>query len=165
MADITCQVCGDTYPTGTVQCERDGNPLVGQRATAAPNAVQHGADRNDAETAVGAPGNAPGTIAFRLSGSGVDVTVTDEVRIGRDPIWSPLASQLADRDVVSGRHATVRVRDGRLLVTDEGSTNGTLIDGQPCQPGELREAPPGSTLRLSSELVLTVHADPDGVAM
>ncbi|MGZ6141568.1 MAG: sigma 54-interacting transcriptional regulator [Myxococcaceae bacterium] len=38
----------------------------------------------------------------------------------------------------SGRHALLRRADGGFLVSDEGSTNGTLVDGRPLAEGEQR---------------------------
>lgn len=140
MAYVRCDVCGDLYPVGMISCPTDSNLLVGQPAV----------EGDGAEVEQQPQG-------FHLLGSGLAVEVDPELRIGRDPSWSSLGGELEDHDVVSARHATVWVDDGRLMVRDEGSTNGTFIDGRPCEPHQPYEAPAGSRLQLSSALVLTVE--------
>ena len=140
MAYVKCDVCGGRYPVGTISCSTDGNPLIGQPP------VQDGALDPERQAT-----------GFRLLGSGLAVAVERELRIGRDPAWSPLGSELRDHDVVSARHATVWVDNGRLMIRDEGSTNGTSIDDRPCEPHQHYEVPAGARLRLSSALVLTVE--------
>lgn len=49
-----------------------------------------------------------------------------EVRVGRDPATCPIT--LMDPKV-SGNHATLKFEGGQLLVRDDGSNNGTHIDG------------------------------------
>jgi hypothetical protein len=49
-----------------------------------------------------------------------------EVRVGRDPSTCPIT--LTDPKV-SGNHATLKFDGGQLLVRDDGSNNGTHIDG------------------------------------
>lgn len=49
-----------------------------------------------------------------------------EVRVGRDPATCPIT--LTDPKV-SGNHATLKFENGGLLVRDDGSNNGTYIDG------------------------------------
>lgn len=60
---------------------------------------------------------AAGTFAIKAGG---------EVKVGRDP--SSCAIILTDPKV-SANHATVKLEAGQLLVRDEGSNNGTQIDG------------------------------------
>jgi len=51
-------------------------------------------------------------------------------------------------ELVSRRHATFTIRDGKLFVNDEGSTNGTYI-----RVGADRELVPGDTLALGDTLL------------
>ncbi|MEW5883199.1 MAG: FHA domain-containing protein [Armatimonadota bacterium] len=80
--------------------------------------------------------------AFRLVGDGValDVPGEGEYVLGRDA-----ACDLPITDAtVSRRHATLSVREGALLIRDDGSTNGTYVNGvrleanteHPLQPGD-----------------------------
>ncbi|WP_370413066.1 FtsK/SpoIIIE domain-containing protein [Streptomyces fradiae] len=66
------------------------------------------------------------------------------IRIGR----SVDADVPLDDPDVSRVHCTVTVGpDGRVTVTDQGSTNGTTLDGAPVGPRPVR-FPPGGTLRV-----------------
>jgi len=47
---------------------------------------------------------------------------------------------------VSGTHARLEKKDGRLLVTDLGSTNGTYINERRLNPGFAIPIDPGSLL-------------------
>jgi len=51
---------------------------------------------------------------------------TDEVRIGRHPE----AQVLLDDVTVSRRHALLTTVDGRVVLTDQGSLNGTYVAGE-----------------------------------
>jgi len=68
-----------------------------------------------------------------------------EIRAGRD------AAQCAIVLVeprVSSIHATVRLDHGQLLVRDENSNNGTLVNGARVSPGVWSPVPAGSILRF-----------------
>lgn len=49
---------------------------------------------------------------------------------------------------VSRRHCTISISGGQATVTDDGSTNGTFLNGQRCQPGMAQPLWAGDTLRL-----------------
>ncbi|MEM9695807.1 MAG: sigma 54-interacting transcriptional regulator [Myxococcota bacterium] len=80
--------------------------------------------------------------------------VSGSMPIGRE---AP-AEVLLDDAKVSRHHATVSMRRGALTLVDEGSRNGTLLDGEPIE-GEvaLRE---GSVLRLGRCLLMAVADAP-----
>ena len=59
--------------------------------------------------------------------TGVTVPLTGPVIIGR----SPDADLVIADDFVSGTHARVTPGDGGPVIEDLGSTNGTLVNGQP----------------------------------
>ena len=48
---------------------------------------------------------------------------------------APSTVILAEDRGLSRRHATVRVEAGRVWLTDEGSTNGSFVNGEPVPPG------------------------------
>jgi hypothetical protein len=82
-----------------------------------------------------------------LQGSAGTFTILSgqEVRAGRD------AAQCAIVLVeprVSSVHATVRLDNGQLLVRDENSNNGTLVNGARVSPGIWSPVPQGSILRF-----------------
>jgi len=51
-----------------------------------------------------------------------------------------------NKNAVSGTHARLEKKDGRLLVTDLGSTNGTYINERRLNPGFAIPIDPGSLL-------------------
>ncbi len=72
-------------------------------------------------------------IAFRFhrgSQSGTQVQLAQAViRIGRHPENDLRFHVELDRDA-SSRHAEIRLEDGRYVLTDLGSTNGTILNGE-----------------------------------
>jgi diguanylate cyclase (GGDEF)-like protein len=85
---------------------------------------------------------------------GTRVVLEGSVEMGRDPACElPLHD-----DNVSWRHARIEDRgNGEWAVVDLGSTNGTLIDGQPCGAGAILR--PGNRVFLGTT-VLEVQQDP-----
>jgi hypothetical protein len=77
-----------------------------------------------------------GTFAVR---SGV------EVKVGRDPAQSPIT---LSEPRVSGVHATLKLEGGRLMVRDEGSNNGTYVDGTRIASGAWTPVRDGGTVRF-----------------
>ncbi|MEV7275836.1 FtsK/SpoIIIE domain-containing protein [Streptomyces sp. NPDC093111] len=90
---------------------------------------------------------------------GVHLLHGGAIRIGR----SVDADVPLDDPDVSRAHCTVTVGpDGRVTVTDRGSTNGTTLDGAPVGPQPVR-FPPGAVLRVGeSALRLTGGGGPGG---
>jgi hypothetical protein len=96
----------------------------------------------------------PGTVRFTANGPGpaaVRLKVTGQRPDGEDfsqqlPVSGPgwmaeLGRQEADIDLasptVSRRHARLELHEGRIIITDLDSTNGTRVNGVPCLPGEV----------------------------
>lgn len=74
----------------------------------------------------------------------------DSIEIGRE---HPAFSAWPDPRM-SRRHASVRLDGGRFIVTDLGSRNGTLVDGELVGPGGSRAA--SRVIRLGDTLLLPV---------
>jgi len=68
-----------------------------------------------------------------------------EVRVGRDPAQCPIT---LTEPRVSGVHATLKFENGLLLVRDEGSNNGTHVNGQRIPAGVYTSVVSGGSLRF-----------------
>jgi hypothetical protein len=122
-----------------VECGLGGN------AVALPNCL-----RCDAPRPVGI-GVAAATFALRLP---FDVVpLRDITRIGRDAAWSSLAARLQAYDMLSRRHAELRVREGRLFVVDVGSTHGVRVNDTPLSLHSEAELRPGDRVAFSRQLI------------
>lgn len=82
-----------------------------------------------------------------LTGSAGIFTVVPgvEMRAGRDGAACQI---LLSEPRVSGTHASVKIEGGQLVVRDEGSNNGTYVNGQKIQGGLWTPVPPGAALRF-----------------
>lgn len=68
-----------------------------------------------------------------------------EVRVGRDPAQCPIT---LSEPRVSGVHATLKFEGGRLMVRDEGSNNGTYVDGTRIASGAWTPVRAGGAVRF-----------------
>jgi pSer/pThr/pTyr-binding forkhead associated (FHA) protein len=68
-----------------------------------------------------------------------------DVRVGRDPAQCPIT--LAEPRV-SGVHATLKFENGGLVVRDEGSNNGTYVNGLRIAANVWTPVPSGSPLKF-----------------
>jgi hypothetical protein len=83
----------------------------------------------------------------------VDVPAGTSVILGRDPAQSLVAAAFGQYDNVSRRHATVMVDDGgRASIRDEGSTNGTFVNGDRVLPGSEVRLVDGDRIRLAADV-------------
>lgn len=132
-----CGACGADLPQGVVACPVGANdcPMV---VAASPETVE----RNDTTAAIDVGAMDPTASvegeAELSDGSGVLVVVRgpnagsrflldrDVTTIGRHPD----SHVFLDDVTVSRRHAEVRREDGRLVVHDLGSLNGTYVAGE-----------------------------------
>ncbi|KAL6276747.1 hypothetical protein ACE6H2_020348 [Prunus campanulata] len=73
---------------------------------------------------------------------------SDEVTVGRLPEEADMVIPVA---TVSGVHARIQKKEGKLLVTDLDSTNGTFIDDKRLSAGVVATVPPGSCLTFGDE--------------
>jgi hypothetical protein len=88
---------------------------------------------------------------------GVEVVVTTDkpLQVGRAD--GPLAGYLASTPSVSRRHATISVTDsGAVTVIDQGSTNGTFVNGRRCLATGATEVPNGAEVSFGSSYPVTV---------
>jgi hypothetical protein len=82
-----------------------------------------------------------------LHGSAGTFTILNgqELRAGRDPAQCGI---VLNEPRVSSVHATLKLDMGQLLIKDENSNNGTLVNNGRLTPGVWSPVPPGSLLRL-----------------
>jgi hypothetical protein len=119
-------------------------------ATAAPPPAPVIAGRPSAAAFSPGAGTAP-AFATRATLAGPVGTFTvlqgSEVRAGRDA--SQCAIVIADSRV-SSVHAVLKLDGGKLLVRDEGSNNGTFVDGAPAPRGVWTPVRHGGALRFGA---------------
>ncbi|GAA4224632.1 hypothetical protein GCM10022254_04540 [Actinomadura meridiana] len=86
------------------------------------------------------------------------VSVGQHLVIGRDAGQSPVASTFTQYDNVSRRHSTVWLDpSGTAWVRDEGSTNGTFVNGERLPRGVEAPLRDGDQLRLAADVTGTVQ--------
>ena len=148
-----CRLCGHRQPISTTTCPACAlhNPHQVETADALATEARE-PERSRAP--------APAPTALRLIFSTqAPVIVRQGVALGRAPLaiggrlQVPVASP---EHQMSLTHALVDLDDeGRILVTDHGSTNGTTLQTFPPRrlpPGQACEVPPGTTLVLGDVL-------------
>jgi hypothetical protein len=94
-----------------------------------------------------APGAVGSATRATLQGSAGVFTVVPgvEIRAGRDGAQCGI---LLSEPRVSGVHSTLKLENGQLMVRDEHSNNGTLLNGNRLTPGVWSPVPNGSLLRF-----------------
>jgi pSer/pThr/pTyr-binding forkhead associated (FHA) protein len=142
--DLICFRCGanlphapypdDDIPSPTVSQQyirpSDGQPLPGTRRR-------------------------PSMVVLRIAfpTGNVDVPAGTSVILGRDPAQSLVAAAFGDYDNVSRKHATVVVDDGgRAIIRDEGSTNGTFVNGDRVMAYTEVRLVDGDQIRLAADV-------------
>lgn len=92
------------------------------------------------------PGGATGTSATLQGAAGVYTLLPgQELKAGRDPSQCGI---VLNEPRVSGVHATLKLENGQLLVRDENSNNGTLVNGNRIPPRIWTPVPTGSMVRF-----------------
>jgi pSer/pThr/pTyr-binding forkhead associated (FHA) protein len=135
--DLICFTCGANLPR--VQAVPD-EPLpitVAQKAMSAERARM-------ISSAV---------LRITFPAGNVEVPAGTSVLLGRDPAESLVAAAFDGCDNVSRRHALITVDDsGRATIRDEGSTNGTFVNGDRLLPGIEVRLVDGDTIRLAADV-------------
>src|ERR1700744_83685 len=140
--DLICFRCGANLPHAPYPDDDVPSPTVSQqyiRPGDNPGAQQR---------------RRPSLVVLRISfpTGNVDVPAGTSVILGRDPAQSLVAAAFGQYDNVSRRHATVMVDDGgRATIRDEGSTNGTFVNGERVHPGSEVRLVDGDQIRLAAE--------------
>src|ERR1700733_7547247 len=136
MAILTCPNCGIGGQPGDLICFRCGANLphapFPDDDIPSPTVSQQYIRQGE----TGSRGR-PSLVLLRIAfpTGNVDVPAGPSVILGRDPAQSLVAAAFEQYDNVSRKHATVVVDDGgRATIRDEGSTNGTFVNGERVMP-------------------------------
>jgi hypothetical protein len=193
--EIVCRNCGaPLLDEGAVRSEPvpeqpvAAEPAVGEPAVTGPAPAAAGrcphcaAEVRDPHSLVclqclgelrpGVPAAGPRlTLRFRwgtgqADASGVDVQAGEELVLGRE-VPNTRVPALGAFDNVSRTHATVGISaNGTAWVRDEGSTNGTFVDGRRVPASTVVALRDGAELRLASNIRAAVqiggHVDVPG---
>jgi pSer/pThr/pTyr-binding forkhead associated (FHA) protein len=76
--------------------------------------------------------------------------------IGRDPDFSQVAAQCESYLRISKKHAEINFVDGKFILCDLGSRNGTFADGMQIQPGKPIALKHAMVLRFSNAMEVSV---------
>jgi len=82
------------------------------------------------------------------------ITVHHGDSVGRDTVGRTV---LEDYNGVSRNHATFKFFNGKWLIRDENSTNGTFISGKKISPDTWYEIKNGDTVSFSSNCTFTIQ--------
>ncbi|MCX4846840.1 FHA domain-containing protein [Streptomyces sp. NBC_00893] len=152
-AGVRCPGCAALVPPGTRHCPRCLARIGG------------GGDRDGRGDGTTPPG-ARVVLRFDTLALSLPVRPGEPLRLGRDTDWAPdLSGAFAELTTVSRRHARVTADpDGSVWVTEEndGTVNGTWVNGDHLLPGERHRLRHGDRLQLGHRVACTVRITGDG---
>jgi hypothetical protein len=134
-----CPVCGTLVEDGVNECDRCGFKLVG----ATEEIVMSQAGDSGSIGVCGENGKPRLTLTKGPLKGEVFYLESFPVSIGRDPGCDLFLNNMT----VSREHAIIECEDGRLIVYDKDSLNGTWVDGKIVEKAELYE---GSLLQIGT---------------
>ena len=149
--DLICFTCGANLPRAAARDDDAPSPTTVMQESLRP---QHRS-------------GSIATTVLRLAfpTGNVDVPAGTSLLLGRDPAESLVAAAFARYENVSRRHATVTMDDyGHPSIRDEGSTNGTFVNGDRVLPGIAVRLADGDVVRLAADVsadVLLPRQQPD----
>ena len=91
------------------------------------------------------PQGAPRQVTLQGTPGAYPVGEGRELKVGRDP---GVCDICLTEPRVSGLHASVKLEGGQLQVRDEGSNNGTYLNGARISSYVWQSVPPGAQLRF-----------------
>lgn len=134
----TCPICNETVEQGSGVCPRCGFTLVGATETFAPVSVQ------DVAVTPEQSGARPVLRIIKGPYTGQEFVLGDGLfSIGRDPS----CDLFLNNTTVSRVHASLVIDGASAKVRDEGSTNGTWLDGNVVDEAPLAQ---GSVLQIGT---------------
>jgi hypothetical protein len=178
---MRCYDCGRPQAEGRQFCGCGGNYFVESReedaqpaADGAAPAGPPGAQAPDTPAPDTPAPDAPAPVSFAgrprqltvtlVMNSQIirqDVAAGGRVALGRDERMSPFAAVLKADDLVGRRHAVIEYgADGKALIRDEYSLNGTVVNGEELRPGEERTLAETDQIRLGETAIVRIRAVP-----
>jgi pSer/pThr/pTyr-binding forkhead associated (FHA) protein len=151
--DLICFTCGANLPRVRLAQDEDSLPVTAAQKTIPP---RH--SKRSISSAV---------LQISFPAGNVEVPAGTSILLGRDPAESLVAAAFDGCENVSRRHAMIMVDDaGHATIRDEGSTNGTFVNGDRLLPGVDVRLVDGDTVRLAADVtgkvtLPTVEADPE----
>ncbi len=159
-----CDVCGMANPATEMICQRCFSDLSRKRPVPAKPPGQAGtpAQRRQShirfmDKPVFDQDKTIREVAplLLVMGPGQIITIHNGDIIGRDSIGGRILNQFSS---VSRHHASFKYMNGKWLVKDENSTNGTYINGTKLIPDKWYEIQVDDTLSISSVCIFTVRS-------
>jgi pSer/pThr/pTyr-binding forkhead associated (FHA) protein len=137
--DLICFTCGANLPkVRLAQDTEDSLPVTVAQKTIPPEA------KRTISSSV---------LQISFPAGNVEVPAGTSILLGRDPAESLVAAAFDGCENVSRRHAMVLVDDsGHATIRDEGSTNGTFVNGDRLLPGVDVRLVDGDTVRLAADV-------------
>lgn len=157
-----CEVCGMANPVTEMICQRCFTDITRKRPTdqsaIQPEPPKSSTRRSTIRRVEKPEFDQDKTIRevaplMLVAGPGQVIMVHHGDTIGRDGVGSKIFSQYSS---ISRHHATFRFFNGRWLVRDENSTNGTYINGNKITPEKWFELKDKDVLSVSSSCNVTI---------
>ncbi len=150
--DLICFTCGANLPKARLAQEsEDSLPVTVAQKTISPELARS---------------ISSSVLQISFPAGNVEVPAGTSILLGRDPAESLVAAAFDGCENVSRRHAMIMVDDaGHASIRDEGSTNGTFVNGDRLLPGVDVRLVDGDTVRLAADVtgkvtLPTAEADP-----
>lgn len=116
----------------------NGDAEIGNEAILGDESEPDNAETKDTEQESGEPGEPDEKVRLTLGGMNSDdvriVEFSDKATLGRRSTNSVVISDNA----VSGEHCRLTYSDGKVIVEDMGSTNGTILNGEKITVSEIK---------------------------
>lgn len=146
MASVTCGVCGSLSPAGLTECQFCDSQLLVSAPPPNLDPAEPGIRASDDPFVRQFSTNSRRIVLRSKFGLEIDVTVSEVITLGRNPA-SPISATATDN--VSFNHALITMDSSGPYVTDQGSTNGTTVDGRRLEPSLPFSISTGSTIELA----------------
>jgi pSer/pThr/pTyr-binding forkhead associated (FHA) protein len=137
--DLICFTCGANLPRVRLAQDEESLPITVAQSTIPPDAAKRAISST--------------VLQISFPAGNVEVPAGTSILLGRDPAESLVAAAFDGCENVSRRHATIMVDDsGHATIRDEGSTNGTFVNGDRLLPSLDVRLVDGDIVRLAADV-------------